>query len=82
MLGTTSRVTTLGNFLLVAPGLIVYERLLDAFKGKLSDDGTTRDINTGDLYKNQELFIQKSIAKKFLDFLTHALFERRRSAIK
>ena len=35
------------NFLLIAPGLIVYERLLDAYLGKEREDGT-RDIEQSD----------------------------------
>lgn len=64
------------NFLLVAPGLIVYERLLDAFKGKLSDDGTTRDINTGDLYKNQELFIPEEYRQEVFGFLNSCVVRK------
>jgi type III restriction enzyme len=44
------------RFLIVAPGLIVYERLLDAYLGKESTDGT-RDFNTSDFKKYEELFI-------------------------
>ena len=44
------------NFLLVAPGLIVYERLLDAFLGKEQQDGT-RNFNSADLKQNEKLFI-------------------------
>ena len=44
------------NFLLVAPGIIVYERLLDAFLGKRREDGT-RDAETSDFKRNQELFL-------------------------
>ena len=44
------------NFLIIAPGLIVYERLLDAFKGKEQPD-KTRDFNTSDIKQNEELFL-------------------------
>ncbi len=44
------------NFLIIAPGLIVYERLLDAFLGKENADGT-RDFNTSDIKQNEELFL-------------------------
>jgi len=43
------------NFLLVAPGLIVYDRLLDAFCGKLKDG--ERDFATSDITQYAELFI-------------------------
>ena len=44
------------NFLLIAPGLIVYERLLDSYMGKEREDGS-RDVNTSDIFKNRELFL-------------------------
>lgn len=43
------------NFLVVAPGLIVYDRLLDAFCGKLRDG--VRDFATSDVARYAELFI-------------------------
>ena len=43
------------NFLVVAPGLIVYDRLLDAFMGKERDG--KRDFSISDLFIFQELFI-------------------------
>ncbi|SJM50224.1 DEAD/DEAH box helicase family protein [Gulosibacter sp. 10] len=53
------------NFLIVAPGLIVYDRLLDSFKGKPVEAGDggeaspqlIRDYRTSDIHANQELFI-------------------------
>ncbi len=45
------------NFLIVAPGLIVYDRLLDAFCGRMQRDKQERDIETNDFYMNQEVFI-------------------------
>ncbi|MBR4508354.1 MAG: DEAD/DEAH box helicase family protein [Elusimicrobiaceae bacterium] len=44
------------NFLLVAPGVIVYERLLDTLLGKEQSDGK-RDFLTSDIKKYQDLFI-------------------------
>lgn len=43
------------NFLLVAPGLIVYDRLLDSFLGKEQDG--ERQFEKSDLYLNRELFV-------------------------
>ena len=57
------------NFLVVAPGLIVYERLLDAFQGKLSDDGITRDFETSDLKSTQDLFIPEEYRDEVFGFL-------------
>ncbi|MDP1606746.1 MAG: DEAD/DEAH box helicase family protein [Rhodocyclaceae bacterium] len=43
------------HFLIVAPGLIVYERLLDALCGKLK--GGERDFSSSDVARYAELFI-------------------------
>lgn len=43
------------NFLLVAPGLIVYDRLLDSFMGK--EQNGQREFETSDIYRYRELFI-------------------------
>lgn len=43
------------NFLIVAPGLIVYDRLLDAFCGKVQNG--QRDFSTSDVARYAELFI-------------------------
>lgn len=47
---------TTKNFLFVAPGLIVYERLLDSFLGKEDEHGV-RHFETSDLKQNEKLFI-------------------------
>ena len=57
------------NFLVVAPGLIVYERLLDAFQGKLNDDGVTRDFETSDLFGTKDLFIPEEYRDEVFGFL-------------
>jgi type III restriction enzyme len=44
------------NFLLVAPGLIVYERLVDSYLGKVNNLGA-REFSTSDLKRYEELFI-------------------------
>ncbi len=56
------------NFLLVAPGLIVYERLLDAFLGKEQEDGT-RDFLTSDIKRNEELFIPDRYRQTIFSFI-------------
>ena len=53
------------HFMVVAPGLIVYERLLDAFCGKLvaSADGSVsgaRDFATSDLARYADLFVPEA----------------------
>lgn len=51
------------NFLVVAPGLVVYERLLDSFLGKFpagpptQAGGKQREFETSDIYVNRELFL-------------------------
>ena len=59
------------NFLVVAPGLIVYERLLDAFLGKKDEDGI-RDFETSDLKRTQELFIPDEFRNEVFGFLQSA----------
>lgn len=56
------------NFLVVAPGLIVYDRLLDSFLGKQADDGT-RDFSSSDLSLNSELFIPDGRREAVLGFV-------------
>ena len=49
------------QFMVVAPGLIVYERLLDAFCGKLVEGGNgSRNFNTSDIYQFADLFIPEA----------------------
>ncbi|GAA6120612.1 DEAD/DEAH box helicase family protein [Acidovorax sp. FG27] len=48
------------HFMVVAPGLIVYERLLDAFCGKRVAGGAGRDFHTSDLCKFADLFLPES----------------------
>ncbi|MDQ1581982.1 MAG: type restriction enzyme [Microbacteriaceae bacterium] len=55
------------NFLIVAPGLIVYERLLDSFQGKLRGDN--RDFETSDIYAQRELFIPENYHSQVFGFL-------------
>lgn len=56
------------NFLIVAPGLIVYERLLDSYLGKEQEDGT-RNFSTSDFYYARELFIPDAYREEMLGFL-------------
>lgn len=63
------------NFLIVAPGLIVYERLLDAFLGKLDSNGT-RDFATADLFRYQELFLPDGFRDEVLGFIQSAVADK------
>ncbi|MDR0353534.1 MAG: DEAD/DEAH box helicase family protein [Opitutaceae bacterium] len=55
------------NFLVVAPGLIVYGRLLDAFLGK--ERNGRRDFATSDLARFQALFVPDSYRDEVFHFV-------------
>lgn len=55
------------NFLLVAPGLIVYDRLLDAFLGKERDG--ERRFETSDIYSTSDLFVPENYREIVFGFL-------------
>jgi len=55
------------NFLLVAPGLIVYDRLLDSFMGKEREG--ERDFTTSDVYLQQALFVPDTYRTQVFSFL-------------
>ncbi|RJQ46555.1 MAG: restriction endonuclease subunit R [Nitrospiraceae bacterium] len=56
------------RFLIVAPGLIVYERLLDAYLGKEGQDGT-RNFATSDFKKFEDLFIPSAYKETLFGFI-------------
>lgn len=55
------------NFLLVAPGLIVYDRLLDSFMGKEREG--ERDFTASDIYLQQGLFVPDTYRTQVFSFL-------------
>lgn len=58
------------HFMIVAPGLIVYDRLLDAFCGKLiAGENGARDFNTSDVVKFAELFIPEQNREQVFNFV-------------
>lgn len=59
------------NFLVVAPGLIVYDRLLDAFMGKERDG--KRDFAGSDLATFQDLFIPDAYRDEVFRFVQGAV---------
>lgn len=63
------------NFLIIAPGLIVYERLLDAFKGKEQPD-KTRDFNTSDIKQNEDLFLPDRYRDDIYSFVQNSVAEK------
>jgi type III restriction enzyme len=63
------------NFLLIAPGLIVYERLLDSYMGKERED-KSRDVNTSDIFKNRELFLPQRYEVTIKAFLQSSVVKK------
>lgn len=57
------------NFLFIAPGLIVYERLLDAFCGKRTDVEGKRDFKSSDICAAQDLFVPPAYREAVFSFL-------------
>lgn len=57
------------NFLIVAPGLIVYDRLLDAFCGRIKRGEESRNIETNDFHLNQEVFIPAQYRQEVFSFI-------------
>lgn len=64
------------NFLFVAPGLIVYERLLDAFCGRRVDGGEVRDFATSDLKSCESLFVPPAYRDEFFSFVQNCLVRK------
>lgn len=64
------------NFLFVAPGIIVYERLLDAFLGKTQEDGT-RNSDTSDFKQFEELFLPESYKEDILGFIQNNVVQKK-----
>ncbi|MFK4728177.1 DEAD/DEAH box helicase family protein [Agromyces mediolanus] len=62
------------NFLVVAPGLIVYERLLDSFRGRLVDG--VRDPSTSELRARRELFVPPRHERAVFALLDTGLVEK------
>ncbi len=62
------------NFLVVAPGLIVYERLIDALRGKRIDaESLERDFDTTDMYTFREVFLPEQYRDSMFGFLRNAV---------
>ncbi len=58
------------QFMVVAPGLIVYERLLDAFCGKLVENGNgSRDFASSDMARFADLFIPDAYRETVFAFV-------------
>lgn len=63
------------NFLLVAPGIIVYERLLDAYLGKRRENGT-RNFDESDFKKFESLFIPTAYKEEIFGFIQSSVAQK------
>ena len=71
------------RFLVVAPGLIVYERLLDAFLGKERGDGSgLRDAARSDLAVFGDLFVPPAQREAMLQFVAANTCARQEIGLK
>lgn len=57
------------NFLIIAPNLIVYDRLQDAFLGRSDTASGARDADKSDFQINQELFIPPQYRHEAFSFI-------------
>ena len=60
------------NFLLVAPGIIVYDRLLDAYLGK-ENEKQEREFEQSDFFKFKELFIPSQYREDVFGFIQNSV---------
>lgn len=68
------------HFLIVAPGLIVYDRLLDALRGKLQDGA--RDFATSDMARYAELFVPEGQRELVFGFVRGNVCEKQEIGLK
>lgn len=68
------------HFLIVAPGLIVYDRLLDAFCGKLQ--GGVRDFASSDVAQYAELFIPENYREAVFGFIRNNVCDKENIGLK
>src|SRR3990167_4190028 len=69
------------NFLLVAPGLIVYERLLDEYLGKENTEGE-RQFETSDVYQFRDIFVPQSYREDIFGFVQNAVARKQEIGTK
>ncbi|MEK7069034.1 MAG: DEAD/DEAH box helicase family protein [Patescibacteria group bacterium] len=63
------------NFLLIAPGLIVFDRLLDAYLGKESAGGE-RQFETSDVFQFQDTFVPNNYREDVFGFIQNAVVQK------
>lgn len=66
---------------MVAPGLIVYERLLNAFLGKEQEDGT-RNFETSDIKQNMDLFVPEKYRNSIFSFIQNNVVKKEEIGLK
>ncbi len=64
------------HFLVVAPGLIVYDRLLDAYQGRIRPGTTERDVQDNDFHRNAELFLPPAYREEAFSFIENNTVEK------
>jgi type III restriction enzyme len=69
------------RFLIVAPGLIVYERLLDAFLGKENAD-KSRDFASSDIASYAELFAPPARRERIAQFVRNNVCQKQEIGLK
>lgn len=69
------------NFLIVAPGLIVYDRLLDSFQGKMVG-GQREDFSTSDIYSQRSLFVPPTHETALFAFLQSSVVTKKEIGTK
>jgi type III restriction enzyme len=69
------------NFLLVAPGIIVYDRLLDAYLGK-ENEKQEREFEQSDFFKFKELFIPPQYREDVFGFIQNSVAKKQEIGTK
>lgn len=69
------------NFLLVAPGIIVYERLLDAYLGK-ENEKQERQFDQSDFYKFRDLFVPPNYRDDVFGFIQNSVAKKQEIGTK
>jgi len=69
------------NFLLVAPGIIVYERLLDAYLGK-ENQSQERQFEKSDFYMFKDLFIPQNYESDVFGFIQNSVAKKQEIGTK
>ncbi len=69
------------NFCLVAPGIIVYERLLDAYLGK-ENEAQERQFEQSDFFKFKDLFIPPQYRDEVFGFIQNSVAKKQEIGTK